>query len=293
MSEPATLIRPPWPDELPRLADAFPRFSRPQEFCPLLLLTESGGIERMVGLAGVCDSVNGVAGLTLAVRPRFLGGAGIAALLDASARTARDAGASRLITSDDLRPGDLRLAALERNGFNVSRRLELWSTAVDRIRERVERVQARLAAAGRAGRFTAEPLRAEHLPAVRGLMAVEHLLEGREITLAGEGAGRGYDPAVSFVVFSGSELAGAILARRAGGEAVTVEAEAVAPKWRGGTDLVHHALFHACIQAAAAGGAQRFVYTVETAGQVDTRRMARRSGSRLLGEGVQLARALA
>jgi hypothetical protein len=274
------------------MADAFPKFPRHQALRPLLLLTAAGSVERIVGLAGVFDPVNAVAGLTLAVRPRFLADPGLVVLLAAAAQAAREAGATRLITTDDLRPGNPHLVALEQNGFAASRRLELWSTKLPRIRDRVARVQVRLEAAGRARRFNAEPLRAEHLAAVRGLMAAEHLLEGQEITLAGGDGGRGYDPAVSFVVFSGPELAGAILARRSGSEAVAVEAEAVAPAWRGGSNLVHHALYRACIQAADTHGVQHFIYTVDTAGHVDTRRMARRSDSRRLGESVQLVRPL-
>jgi hypothetical protein len=129
---------------------------------------------------------------------------------------------------------------------------------------------------------------------VRTLMATEHLLEAQEITLddIGEITGCGYDPTLSFAVFAGATLAGAILARRAGTEAVAVDAVAVAPAWRGGGDLVHHALFRACIQTSASLGARQFIYTVDTTGHVDTVRMAQRSGSRRLGEGVQLARSL-
>ena len=287
-------VRPPWPDELPRLADVFRGYPFQRASRPLLLLTSSGGVERIAAVAGGFEPVDGVAGLTLHARPRYLAmtETGLATLLEAAAAAASEAGVTKLITTDDLRTGDPRVAALERNGFTVSRRLEVWATELARIQERVERVQARLDHAGRTNRFHAEPMRAEYLPAVRMLMATEHLLEGQEITLAdiGETTGRGYEPTLSFAVFAGDTLAGAILARRAGTEAVAVEA--VAPAWRGGGDLVHHALFRACIQTSAALGARQFIYTVDTAGHVDTGRMARRSGSRLLGEGVQLARPL-
>ena len=115
-------VRPPWPDEFPRMADAFPKFPRDQALRPLLLLSTAGGVERIVGLAGVLDPVDAVAGLTLAVRPRFLAGPGFAILLEAAIQVARDSGATRLITTDDLRPGNPHLAALEQNGFTVGSR---------------------------------------------------------------------------------------------------------------------------------------------------------------------------
>ena len=289
-------VRPPWPDELPRLADVFRGYPFQRASRPVLLLTSSGGVERIAAVAGWFEPVDGVAGLTLHARPRYLAMTeiGLATLLESVAAAASEAGVTKLITTDDLRTADPRVAALERNGFTVSRRLELWATDLARIQERVERVQARLDHVGRTNRFHAELMRAEYLPAVRTLMATEHLLEAQEITLddIGEITGRGYDPTLSFAVFAGETLAGAILARRAGTEAVAVDAVAVAPAWRGGGDLVHHALFRACIQTSASLGARQFIYTVDTTGHVDTVRMAQRSGSRRLGEGVQLARPL-
>lgn len=287
-------VRPPWPDELPRLADVFRDYPCQRASRPLVLLTSSGGVERIAAIAGRFEPVNGIAGLTLHARPRFLAmtDIGLTALLEGIIAAALEAGVTKLITTDDLRTGDPRVSALQRNGFTISIRFELWAMELAQIQEGLEPVQTRLENAGRANRFHAEPMRAEHLPAVRTLMETEHLLEGLEITLAdiGEITGRGYEPTLSFIVFAGETLAGAILARRSGTEAVVVDAVAVDPAWRG--DLVHHALFSACIRNSAALGARQFIYTVDTAGHVDTGRRVWMSGSRLLGEGVRLARPL-
>jgi len=292
LNDPFTHVRLPWPDELPRLVAAFPKFPRQKAFSPLVLVAKAGEVERLVGLAGIMNQIKGVAGLALALQPRYLNDPGAGALLAAVQQTAAAAGARRLITIDDLRTGNPLVPMLEDNGFTIFRRLEFWMTALTVIRDRVERVQNRLVATGRAGRFTAEPLREDHLPAVEELMAAEHLLEARSITLSRTESGDGYDPKLSFVVFAGSRLAGALLAHRAGAEEVAVEAEAVALPWRGGTGQVHHTLYQACIQAASDLNLKNFIYTVDKTGHVDTGRMARRSDSRLLGEGLQLSKAM-
>ena len=76
MSAPATTVRPPWPDELPRLADTFPglAFTRPLHLRVLVVPATAQSHERLVGVAAVAAPADGKPDATLAfaVRPRFV-----------------------------------------------------------------------------------------------------------------------------------------------------------------------------------------------------------------------------
>jgi hypothetical protein len=68
-------VRAPWPDELPRLTEAFPGLTldRLWELRVLVVTAGAGTVERLVGLAALTARVEGKAeaNLILAVRPRF------------------------------------------------------------------------------------------------------------------------------------------------------------------------------------------------------------------------------
>lgn len=295
-SVPPVTVRPPWPDELPRIAATFPRFTPQQTVHPLIALTRApGGPERIVGIAGVFPPLRDVAGLTLSLLPRFHAAGPVSALVAAASEAARGAGARQLLTLDELAPTSPLVAFLEGAGFRLKERTGFFSTNLADIRTRVDRVQARLARNVRsetAGSLRPEPLAETHLPAVRALIQSERLLEGEQIALDEAGGPRGYSPRFSFVVRHAGELAGVLLARQVDAATVAVGAEAVSPRWRRGPNLVQPALYRACIDAAADAGIERFVHTANTAGGINPGRMARHPGRKPLRETVRLERPL-
>ena len=78
--KPPLEVRPPWPDELPRLVEAFPGLTldRPCDLRVLVVTAGTGTVERLVGLAALTGPAAGKAEarLIFAVRPRFAGTAG-------------------------------------------------------------------------------------------------------------------------------------------------------------------------------------------------------------------------
>jgi hypothetical protein len=289
-------VRPPWPDELPRLADAFPKYPRHHATRPLLLLTSAGGVERIGGVAGVSDPVNGMAALTLHLRPRFLAepDAGLATLLDAVAGLARSLGAHTLHTTDSLTPADPRVTALRRHGFAHARTDEVWRTEFTEMLPRLDRVHQRLETVGRLAGHTVTPLAEADLPEVRALMLAAGLLRPERVFLLpadDQAASRGHHAALSPVVRRAGRLVGALLARYSG-DGVTFEAQAVDPACIGGLDLANHLTVRGVAQAGLAAGRTHMVFSADTAKAPATIRMARRMGGRRLNEFVVLARAL-
>ncbi len=281
-------IRPPWPDEIPRIVAAFPQVRRDAIAYPLVAVVTTGGVERIVGLAAISPPVSGISGFSLVLRPRYLDTPVAGALVTPLAQLARDLGAVKLLTLDELSPDDPRRRALERFGFSLHQELEIWATPLAPIRERVDRVRRRLHHTARHRPLQPRPLSIADLDEVRTLMTSEHLLSGEEIDLGHSATPHRFDPRLSFVVREEGQLAGAILARTLGAGRILIAAEAVGPRWRGGRDLVHHALLGAVIDEASKQGATEFTYSVDATRKVDTARMARRSGSRLVSRCVRL-----
>ena len=75
MSEIIATVRPPWPDELTRLADAFPglALTGPLHLRVLVVPATAANPERLVGVAALAAPAEGKtdAALAFAVRPRF------------------------------------------------------------------------------------------------------------------------------------------------------------------------------------------------------------------------------
>lgn len=286
----APVIRPPWPDEVPRVFDAFPRGRRDAAVHPFVAVATTAGVERIVGVAGIFPHVAAVSGISFTLRPRYF--AVCDELLDTAIRCARRVGSRQIVTLDDLADGSPAVLALQRHGFVLHQRLEVWSTPLTHIAERVERVQTRMDKAGRSLTIQIRSLTLADIKAVQHLMAEEGLLAGESVALESRETPSGFSPALSFVVYDGHELVGAILARSTGVATVAIEAEAVARRWRNGLNHAHHLLLRATVTAARNLGAQEFVYTVNASGEIDTGRMARRTHSRLLGERLRLVKDL-
>lgn len=129
MSPLETFVRPPWPDELPRLADAFPglAFTRPLHLRALAVPATAQSPERLVGVAALAAPAEGksVATLAFAVRPRFVATEHARELLAAILAVAREENFSALVTRTPAEPSphaDLLRAA----DFSPTSETGLW-----------------------------------------------------------------------------------------------------------------------------------------------------------------------
>ena len=129
MSTPPTVVRPPWPDELPRLADAFPglAFTRPLHLRVLAVPATAGSPERLVGVAALAAPAEGKPDATLAfvVRPRFVATEHTRELLAAILAAAREERFSSIVTHA---PADAtpRIDLLRAAGFSPTTESGLW-----------------------------------------------------------------------------------------------------------------------------------------------------------------------
>lgn len=129
MSTPPTVARPPWPDELPRLADAFPglALTRPLHLRVLTVPATAGSPERLVGVAALAAPAEGKLDATLAfaVRPRFVATEHTHELLAAILAAAREEKFPGVITRapvDATPHADL----LRATGFSPTAESGLW-----------------------------------------------------------------------------------------------------------------------------------------------------------------------
>ncbi len=279
---PACLVRPPWPDELPRIADAFPRGRVNRALHPLVLVAP-GSPERMVGFAGVLEPLEGQTGLTCALRPRYLDSPDGDRLLSAAVHLARSLGARSIRTIDDLPSGSPIGPALKRAGFVVTATSEFWKLEIPALARRLGRSQVRLASDPRLGEFEVEPPGPADLPGVQTLLADAGLLSPeRRRALSPSDPGTGYTPALSAVVRQRGQVVAVALLKTQVGAAV-VDALVVDPSCRRGFHLpVHLALRH-CTQACLAAGLSGLVFAADRERAKAALRIARRSGGRLAG----------
>jgi hypothetical protein len=128
------VIRPPWPDELPRLADAFPGLKWTASLHLRVLVMPATAIspERLVGLAAVAEPASGATdtALFLRVRARLVDSPAIDALLAEAIALARGLGLRTLTTGQTAGP-DPREPALRRAGFNANDEGKSWRIGLD------------------------------------------------------------------------------------------------------------------------------------------------------------------
>jgi hypothetical protein len=121
--------RPPWPDELPRIADAFPdlKWTEPLHLRVLVVPATATLPERLVGVAALAEPVPGAteAALFLRIRPRFIDTPANDALLSEAVALAKAAGARTLITGQLSTP-DPREPGLRRAGFASAEDGKSW-----------------------------------------------------------------------------------------------------------------------------------------------------------------------
>jgi hypothetical protein len=276
----AAHIRPPWPDELPRIQAAFPRLAYSAGLRPLILVTETRP-ERIVGVVGVTPPAAGVAFLTCSGRHHHSRQPEGRALLDAAVSIARELGATSLASCDDLREGDPRLAWLRNAGFSETHVDELWWIDITTMQQRLEPVHHRLARSGRLAKFAAGSLDAGALPEVRALVGQAGLLSPDRVCLAATPGDPGYDAELSTVVRREGKVVAVLLAKKQGRRAI-VEARAVDPRLIGKFNLPNHLCFHRAVGIGLSQGLTELLFTANPAKEAETIRMARRFRGRML-----------
>lgn len=134
---PATHLRPPWPDEIPRLADAFPAlpFKASLRLRVLAVPATETTPERLVGVAALAapPPTGGPAGLRFEVRARFARTLAAASLLEDSLAAARIASFATLATLP-VHPADPRAALLRRAGFVPGEPGAVWRCQLASVR---------------------------------------------------------------------------------------------------------------------------------------------------------------
>lgn len=133
MNAPAAIVRAPWPDELPRLTDAFPglALTRPLHLRVLVVPATAGSPERLVGVAALAAPAKGKSDATLAfaVRPRFVATEHARELLAAILTAAGEEKYSAVVT---VAPADATPHAdlLRAFGFSATAESGLWQLAL-------------------------------------------------------------------------------------------------------------------------------------------------------------------
>jgi hypothetical protein len=126
---PSTVVRLPWPDELPRLADAFPGLNStgPRHLRVLVVVPEANHPERLVGLAALAEPAPGTttATLLLRIRARFTDTAAADALLAEAKLVAVGLGVCGLSTTR-IAGSDPREPVLRRAGFTAADEGKTW-----------------------------------------------------------------------------------------------------------------------------------------------------------------------
>jgi hypothetical protein len=123
-------VRPPWPDELPRLMEAFPGLTldHPCDLRVLVLTAGSGTVERLVGLAALTGPVAGKteARLMFAVRFRFAHTSSASQLLSDILAVGAARGFAA-VTTPALTAADHQAALLAQAGFQAVSDGSYWS----------------------------------------------------------------------------------------------------------------------------------------------------------------------
>jgi hypothetical protein len=278
---PACLVRPPWPDELPRLADAFTPASFNRPLHPLVLIVP-GTPERIAGFAGVLEPVEGRSGLTCLLRPRYLDSPEGDRLIATALGLARSLGARSVSTADDLPPRDPLGPVLLRAGFTLESTREIRELSLAALAARLERIRTRASAGpDLADHFVIESLTATHLPKVMTLLAAIGLLSpARRHSL--ELPTPGHDPALSFVIRRDDRILAAALVK-ARPRGAFLDVLAVDPGHRGGLYTPGCLILWAVVQACLAAGLPALIFVADREGTKGLLQNARRAGAHLRG----------
>ncbi len=287
----APLVRPPWPDEIPRL-----RHYLPEAFLfddkPALFVGVAGSAERLVAVGALVRRPvpapdDGPAAL-LYLRTRE--GEQQVAWIKSLARAALDYacrhGIRRICAGQTFAEESPVASALVETGFTPESITEVHVVDSRATLERLRRVYLRLRERG------AIPVGARLNTLLPGLVQpvrqfLRAHLPGSASNLAAETAG--YKPENSLVLLVRGEVKGALLSRRDGATAF-VGLRVVAPELRGGIGWANLLLLYGSLEATVHNGLKESHFEFNPGHHVDTSQFARLSDARLVGRRVLLAR---
>lgn len=218
-------VRPPWPDELPRLATFFPQ--EPLHSCHLFVLAAPEP-ERLLG-AAVVRVQAATAKLRCRLRPRVLHERRGEPLLSAALAAARGQGARRVIARPA--PDTPEERFLREHGFQGAETTETWQINLERLKMRLDQISE--SREQRAVLTVRAPVAADEAQ-LAGLFSS---IPPERLRLRDEEDSRegGFAPNISTVVFSGDRLIGALLLRGGYSLQCQVDLCAVAPDFASAT----------------------------------------------------------
>lgn len=270
---PTTIIRPPWPDELARLAQAFPdlQISRP---CRPLVLVATEPYERLVGAALVSlpptEASQRTCELAWQVRPRFV---------DDEVRLLRAAAATlppgeSLVWQERTADGVTGSPAPKSAGFACTQVHEVWGIPLANCLARRAPYSAALQHKAAAAGYTAGPAQPAYHDGIVGLVTAAGLLTAERVRFTDEHPA-GYDREISTVVLRNNAVMGAVLVRRDHQRAI-VETRVVAPGYLGRFNLPNALLLDRSLQVAAEAGLTEAVLTADPSSAPETIRFAKK-----------------
>ncbi len=271
----AIAIRPPWPDELARLAQAFPDL-RITRTCRPLVLVAIEPYERLVGAALVMppqdEAPTRTCELAWQVRSRFADQSG--PLLKAAAESL--APGESLVWQERTPEGATGSSAPTEAGFSCTQTHEVWSIPLANCFARRNPYSEALRRRGQACGYATAAALPQYRDGIIALVTNSGLLNESRVRFSDEHPA-GYDRELSTVVVRRAEVVAAVLVRREPSRAI-VETRVVAPAHVGRFNLPNALLLDRSLGVAEGLGLTDVVLTADPANAKETIRFARRCG---------------
>lgn len=270
-----TLLRAPWPDELPRLK-SFLRgtFSGHSSEAWLRVLVAEEP-ERIVGAIAVSrELASQQAQFVMRLRQRALVAGQAAKLLGAARDLARPLGATSLSTVLDT--GDPIGGCLRDDGFTLVKTEQVWRLELARMQARLQRAGARFK---RDDGWTVRAPVVEDLERIRTLVAPYGFRDSQAIRfrVPSEGNSSGYDMNLSSVVECEGRVVAVLLIHGTLELCGHVDVRAVAREVFSKSGWLNFLMLRRSVEVALAEGYQFTTLTVNTARDHETRRLAERT----------------
>ena len=275
MLPPGLELRPPWPDEIPRLKTIFNATGPIGAFRPLVLVAKEP--ERLVGGVLILepDSPSGIVSCLLSVRPAWRGGAAHEALLDAAGALTRELGAHTIAFSFTGESPDVPW--LESRGARIFQEDVFYEGNVLTFRERISPLLRR--AREHAERFVVRPLREDDHAPVSSMVAAHGLMDEER---ARARLSRRYDPRLCMVCTEQDRIVGAILTISADNGRFYIENRVVAPDYMASSSSINLRLLDAISMVGQAAGFTSFRFSCQPGKDRETVNFARRCGCRAI-----------
>lgn len=284
----SVVVRSPFPDELARVVPLLPD----ARLIPLermrVLCVGNGDAVRIVAASALALGKRMADGLTygelnLGVKRRFATSAEAKAMVRELLDVAHSQGCVSVNTQ--CKTGAAEAVLLDRCGLEHVYSEGLWIVSLQAARDRLRSVEPYVRKAEACG-MRVRSLEERDLPAVAEMAARHSLASLGRVADARvtHGLGDGYDGDLSFVMEMSGRIVGALLSRSARGTAFHVEIRMVAPEMMEKSGLVNALLMHDTAISGLAHGYESCTLTANIPRDMETSRMAKRLGGRILKE---------